>query len=114
MSATAQVAFSLIKNPTVTGNTFPLPVAGDLSGISSATALGTVTANTGKTCGTFYCGTNDAQTINLTDIFSYNREYLAREAQAVASTPGDTLYVMATLLSGSSANVSASLIWGQQ
>jgi hypothetical protein len=113
ISSTAQVAFSLIKNPTFTG-TFPTPTAGDLSGISNATNLGTVTANTGKVCGTFYCGTSDGQTINLTDIFSYNREYLAREAQASANTPGDTLYVVATLLSGSSATVSASLVWGQQ
>lgn len=114
MSATSQVAFTLVKNPTVTGNSFPLPTAGDLSGVSSATTLGTVTVNTGKVCGTFYCGTNDGQTIDLTDIFSYNREYLAREAQASANSPGDTLYVIATLLSGSSATVSASLVWGQQ
>jgi hypothetical protein len=114
ISSTAQVAFSLVKNPTVTGNAFPTPTAGDLSGISNATTLGTVTAGTGKVCGTFYCGTNDGQTINLTDIFSYNREYLAREAQAGTNTPGDTLYVVATLLTGSSATVSASLVWGQQ
>lgn len=114
ISATSQVAFSLVKNPTVTGNAFPLPTVGDLSGVSTATTLGTVTANTGKTCGTFYCGTNEGQTIDLTDIFAYNREYLAREAQASTNTPGDTLYVMATLLTGSSANVSAALTWGQQ
>jgi|SanBayMetagenome_1026888.scaffolds.fasta_scaffold06017_2 hypothetical protein len=114
ISSTAQVAFTLIKNPTVTGNSFPLPTAGDLSGVVAATTLGTITANTGKVCGTFYCGTNDGQTINLTDIFSYNREYLAREAQASTNTPGDTLYVVATLLTGSSATVSASLVWGQQ
>jgi len=114
MGATSQVAFSLIKNPTVTGNAFPLPTTGDLNGVSTATTLGTVTANTGKVCGTFYCGTNDGQTVDLTDIFAYNREYLAREAQASANSPGDTLYVVATLLSGSSATVSASLIWGQQ
>lgn len=114
ISSTAQVAFSLIKNPTVTGNAFPTPTVGDLSGISNATTLGTVTASTGKVCGTFYCGTNDGENINLTDIFSYNREYLAREAQSSTNTPGDTLYVVATLLSGSSATVSASLVWGQQ
>ena len=113
-SSTAQVAFTLVKNPTVTGNTFPTPTAGDLSGISKATTLGTVTANTGKVCGTFYSGLADGQTIDLTEIFAYNREYLAREAQATANTPGDTLYVMATMLTGSSAVVSASLTWGQQ
>ena len=114
ISSTAQVAFSLVKNPNVTGNVFPTPTVGDLSGIRNATTLGTVAAGTGKACGTFYCGTSDGQTISLTDIFSYNREYLAREAQASTNTPGDTLYVVATLLSGSSATVSASLVWGQQ
>ena len=114
IGATSQVAFSLVKNPTVIGSGFPLPTAGDLSGVSNATTLGTVTANTGKVCGVFYCGTNDGQTIDLTDIFAYNREYLAREAQASTNTPGDTLYIIATLLSGSSATVTAALTWGQQ
>ena len=115
ISSTAQVAFSLVKNPNTFTGTFPTPVAGDLSAISTGTALGTNSGNNpGKVCGTFYCGTSDGQTINLTDIFSYNREYLAREAQASTNTPGDTLYVVATLLSGGSAAVSASLVWGQQ
>jgi hypothetical protein len=112
--SSAMVAFTLVKNPTVTGNVFPLPTVGDLSGINTATTLGTVTANTGKVCGTFYAGVGDGQTIDLTEIFAYNREYLAREAQASANTPGDTLYVMATLLTGGSATVSSSLVWGQQ
>ena len=115
ISSTAQVAFSLVKNPNTFTGTFPTPVAGDLSTISTGTALGNgIGNNPGKVCGTFYCGASDGQTINLTDIFSYNREYLAREAQASTNTPGDTLYVVATLLSGGSATVSASLVWGQQ
>lgn len=116
ISSTAQVAFSLVKNPNTFTGTFPTPVAGDLSAISTGTALGTNVNgnNPGKVCGTFYCGTSDGQTISLTDIFSYNREFLAREAQASTNTPGDTLYVVATLLSGGSATVSASLVWGQQ
>lgn len=109
MSSTGQVAFSLVKNPSFTG-TFPSAVTGDLSAISVATSLGTISG--GKVCGTFYCGTTSAQTVELTDIFAYNREFLAREAQATGA--GDTLYVVATLLSGSSATVSASLVWGQQ
>jgi hypothetical protein len=116
ISSTAQVAFNLVKNPNTFTGTFPTPVVGDLSAISTGTALGTNVSgnNPGKVCGTFYCGTSDGQTINLTDIFSYNREYLAREAQAGTNTPGDTLYVVATLLTGSNATVSASLVWGQQ
>ncbi|MGA1402706.1 MAG: hypothetical protein ACO312_06155 [Candidatus Nanopelagicaceae bacterium] len=94
ISSTAPCSFTLLKNPTVTGNVFPTPVAGDLSAISTATTLGTVTANTGKSCGTFYTGVGDGQTIDLTDIFAYNREFLGREAQADISTAGDSLYVM--------------------
>jgi hypothetical protein len=114
ISASNPTAFSLIKNPTVTGNSFPIPAAGDLSGVSTATLLGTVTAGTGKVCGTFYAGVGDAQSIDLTEIFSYNREYLAREAQSSANTPGDTLYVVATQLQTGTSNVTASLTWGQQ
>ena len=95
ISSTAPCSFTLLKNPTVTGNVFPTPVAGDLSAISTATTLGTVTANTGKSCGTFYTGVGDGQTIDLTDIFAYNREFLGREAQADINTAGDSLYIMA-------------------
>ncbi len=94
ISSTAPCSFTLLKNPTVTGNVFPTPVAGDLSAISTATTLGTVTANTGKSCGTFYTGVGDGQTIDLTEIFAYNREFLGREAQADINTAGDSLYVM--------------------
>lgn len=95
ISSTAPCSFSLVKNPTVSGNAFSLPTVGDLSAIATATTLGTVTASTGKVCGTFYTGANDGQTIDLTQIFAYNREFLSREAQAASSTPGDTLYIIA-------------------
>lgn len=95
ISSSAPCSFALVKNPTVTSNAFPNPVAGDLSAISTATTLGTITANTGKTCSTFYTGANDGQTIDLTQIFSYNREFLSREAQASPNIPGDTLYIVA-------------------
>lgn len=94
ISSTAPCSFTLLKNPTNT-STFPAPVAGDLSAINTATALGTVTSTSGKVCGTFYTGTNDGQTIDLTEIFAYNREFIGREAQADINTAGDTLYIMA-------------------
>lgn len=114
ISASEPTAFYIVKNPTVTGATFPNPVAGDLSAIETATAPGTVTAGTGKVIGVFYSGQSEGHTIPLTDIFGYNREYLAREAQASATTPGDTLYIMAEKISGSTSVVGASLTWGQQ
>ena len=97
ISSTTPCSFTLLKNPTNT-STFPVPVAGDLSAINTATALGTVTSTTGKACGTFYTGDNDGQTIDLTEIFAYNREFLGREAQADINTAGDTLYIMAKSL----------------
>jgi hypothetical protein len=95
ISSTAPCSFTLLKNPTNT-STFPVPVAADLSAINTATSLGSVTSTTGKVCGTFYTGTNDGQTIDLTEIFAYNREFIGREAQADINTAGDTLYIMAT------------------
>lgn len=94
ISSTAPCSFTLLKNPMNT-STFPTPVAGDLSAINTATALGTVTSTSGKVCGTFYTGVNDGQTIDLTEIFAYNREFIGREAQADINTAGDTLYIMA-------------------
>jgi hypothetical protein len=95
ISSTAPCSFTLLKNPTNT-SIFPVPVAADLSAINTATSLGSVTSTTGKVCGTFYTGTNDGQTIDLTEIFAYNREFIGREAQADINTAGDTLYIMAT------------------
>jgi hypothetical protein len=94
ISSTAPCSFTLLKNPTNT-STFPVPVAADLSAINTATSLGSVTSTTGKVCGTFYTGTNDGQTVDLTEIFAYNREFIGREAQADINTAGDTLYIMA-------------------
>lgn len=94
ISSTAPCSFTLLKNPTNT-STFPTPVAADLSAINTATSLGTVTSTSGKVCGTFYTGVNDGQTIDLTEIFAYNREFIGREAQADINTAGDTLYIMA-------------------
>ncbi|MFM6156961.1 MAG: hypothetical protein ACKPE3_28860 [Sphaerospermopsis kisseleviana] len=113
-SATEPTAFYLIKNPTITGNVFPTPAAGDLSAVAVASTLGTYTANTGKVLGVFYNGQMDGNTIDLTSIFSYNREYLAREAQISANSPGDSLYVMARRLGSITSSATASLMWGQQ
>ncbi|MFM6135254.1 MAG: hypothetical protein ACKPCP_14005, partial [Sphaerospermopsis kisseleviana] len=113
-AATEPTAFYLIKNPTIAGNVFPTPAAGDLSAVAVASTLGTYTANTGKILGVFYTGQMDGDTIDLTSIFSYNREYLAREAQISANSPGDSLYVMARRLGSTTSGATASLVWGQQ
>ncbi|MFM6002922.1 MAG: hypothetical protein ACKPA7_05820, partial [Sphaerospermopsis kisseleviana] len=82
--------------------------------VAVASTLGTYTANTGKILGVFYTGQMDGNTIDLTSIFSYNREYLAREAQISANSPGDSLYVMARRLGSITSGATASLMWGQQ
>lgn len=113
-AATEPTAFYLIKNPTIVGNVFPTPAAGDLSAVAVASTLGTYTANTGRRLGVFYTGQMDGTTIDLTNIFSYNREYLAREAQSAANSPGDSLYIMARRLGTTTSSATASLMWGQQ
>lgn len=95
ISSSGLVAVSLVKNPTITGGAFPLPNSGDLSAVSQASVLGTFTPGTGKVISTFFGGENDGQHLKLDDIFSYNREYLSREAQSAESDPGDSLFVMA-------------------
>lgn len=113
-SATEPTAFYLIKNPTITGSLFPTPASGDLSAAAVALTLGNYEPNTGKVLGAFYVGQMGADTIDLTNIFSYNREYLAREAQSPANEPGDSLYIMAKRLGAETSSVTAALVWGQQ
>ncbi|MBD2694443.1 hypothetical protein [Anabaena catenula] len=98
INSSSPCSFSLVKNPVVTGATFPLPVAGDLSAVAKASVPGTITPNTGKVVSTFYTGQEDGQSIKLDEIFAYNREYLAREAQTTAGVAGDSLYVVAKSL----------------
>lgn len=99
--ATSPVAFSLIKNPISLDTVFPLPVVGDLSAVDVATNLAAINSGTGKNVGTFYAGRNQSDSVDLTDAFSYNREYLAREAQAPTGTPGDSLYLLVKSLTPS-------------
>lgn len=93
--ATSPVAFSLVKNPTSVDTVFPLPEVGDLRAVDIASDLAAIETGTGKNVGTFYTGKDESGSIDLTDIFSYNREYLAREAQAPDGSPGDSLFLIA-------------------
>ena len=63
----------------------------------------------------FYTGDADANSVSLTDIFSFARQYLTREANAASGTAGDVLIIAAKSMgSGSTNTVKASLTWGQR
>lgn len=63
----------------------------------------------------FYCGANDGNEIDLTEIFDPQRELLGRAEAAGANDAGDTLFFFGRCLtSGQTSIVSLSLIYGVQ
>jgi len=115
--------FVLIKNPDTLTDASSLPVTtfndtGTLSAIeynSPELSSNAVDAFSGGTqiC-SFFTGDADAESIDLTDIFSFARQYLTRDANAPTGTAGDVLVIAARSLDNASNTVKASLTWGQR
>ena len=68
----------------------------------------------GEQIAAFFTGDADATTVDLTDIFSFARQYLTREATASAGSAGDVLILAAKSIDNSSNTCKASLTWGQR
>jgi hypothetical protein len=68
----------------------------------------------GEQLASFFTGDADADTVNLTDLFSYARQYLTREATAPTGTAGDVLVIAARSIDNSSNTCKAALTWGQR
>ena len=68
----------------------------------------------GEQLASFFTGDADATTAALTDIFSYARQYLTREATASTGTAGDVLVIAARSIENASNTCKASLTWGQR
>ena len=79
---------------------------------SSSNAIDAFTG--GEQLASFFTGDADAATQALTDIFSYARQYLTREATAATGTAGDVLVIAARSIDNSSNTCKASLTWGQR
>ena len=123
MVSSHRAQFVLVKNPTTMEDSTSTPVTtftstGTLSAIefnspdSATNAIDSFTG--GAQITSFYTGDAEATTVDLTDIFSFARQYLTREANAAAGTAGDVLIIGAKSLDNSSNTCKASLTWGQR
>ena len=123
MVSSHRAQFMLVKNPTTmtdasTGAVTTFTSSGTLSAIefnSPDSASNAISAFTGgEQLAAFFTGDADADTQSLTDIFSYARQYLTREATAATGTAGDVLVIAARSIDNASNTCKASLTWGQR
>ena len=123
MVSSHRAQFLLVKNPdTMTDassaavNTFTS--SGTLAAVefnspdSSTNAISAFTG--GEQLASFFTGDADATTESLTDIFSYARQYLTREATAASGTAGDVLLIAARSIDNAANTCKASITWGQR
>ena len=123
MVSSHRAQFLLVKNPaTMTDSTTAAVTTFTSSGTLSAiefnspdSASNAIDAFTGgEQLASFFTGDADADTQSLTDIFSYARQYLTREATAATGTAGDVLVIAARSVDNASNTCKASLTWGQR
>lgn len=123
MVSSHRAQFLMVKNPTTMTDSSSAAVttftsSGTLSAIefnSPDSASNAIAAFTGgEQLASFFTGDADATTQSLTDIFSYARQYLTREATAATGTAGDVLVIAARSIDNSSNTCKASLTWGQR
>jgi hypothetical protein len=123
MVSSHRAQFILVKNPTTMTDSGSAAVTtfastGTLSAIeqnspdSSSNAISAFTG--GEQIAAFFTGDADATTENLTDIFSFARQYLTRESTAASGLAGDVLVIAARSLDNSSNTVKAAITWGQR
>lgn len=123
MVSSHRAQFLLVKNPTTMTDSATTAVttftsSGTLSAIefnspdSNSNAIDAFTG--GEQLASFFTGDADAATQALTDIFSYARQYLTREATAATGVAGDVLVIAARSIDNASNTCKASLTWGQR
>ena len=123
MVSSHRAQFLMVKNPTTMTDASSAAVttftsSGTLSAIefnspdSTSNAIAAFTG--GEQLASFFTGDADATTQSLTDIFSYARQYLTREATASTGTAGDVLVIAARSIDNASNTCKSSLTWGQR
>ena len=123
MVSSHRAQFLMVKNPTTMTDSSSAAVttftsSGTLSAIefnspdSETNAIAAFTG--GEQLASFFTGDADATTQSLTDIFSYARQYLTREATAATGTAGDVLVIAARSIDNASNTCKSSLTWGQR
>lgn len=123
MVSSHRAQFLLVKNPDTMTDAASAAVttftsSGTLAAIefnSPDSASNAISAfSGGEQLASFYTGDADAATESLTDIFSYARQYLTREATAASGTAGDVLVIAARSIDNATNTCKASLTWGQR
>ena len=123
MVSSHRAQFLLVKNPATMSDAASVPVTsftstGTLSAIetnspdSASNAIATFTG--GEQIAAYFTGDADASNVDLTDIFTFARQYLTRESTAPTGTAGDVLVIAARSLDNASNTCKASLTWGQR
>lgn len=123
MVSSHRAQFLLVKNPATMSDAASNPVTtftstGTLSAIetndptSSSNAIAAFTG--GEQLASFFTGDADADTVDLTDIFSFARQYLTRESTAAAGVAGDVLVIAVRSIDNTSNTAKASITWGQR
>jgi len=123
MVSSHRAQFILVKNPTTITDAGTAPVTtytstGTLSAIqynspeSPSNAISAFTG--GEQIASFFTGDADSANVDLTQIFSFARQYLTREATAPTGTAGDVLVIAARSIDNASNTCKASITWGQR
>lgn len=123
MVSSHRAQFLLVKNPATITDASSNPVTtftstGTLSAIETndpTSASNAIAAFTGgEQLASFFTGDADADTVDLTDIFSFARQYLTRESTAAAGVAGDVLVIAVRSIDNTSNTAKASITWGQR
>ena len=123
MVSSHRAQFLLVKNPETMEDAASNPVTtftstGTLSAIetndptSSTNAIASFTG--GEQLASFFVGDADADTVDLTDIFSFARQYLTRESTAATGVAGDVLLIAVRSIDQANTTAKASITWGQR
>lgn len=123
MVSSHRAQFLIVKNPDTMEDSLSAPVtsftsSGTLSAIESNSpddGTNAIAAFTGgEQLASFFTGDADAQTVDLTEIFSFARQYLTRESTAATGVAGDVLVIAVRSLDNASNTCKASITWGQR
>lgn len=121
VTSSHRARFVMLKNVTsLSDEGVPINLDGT-NGWTSPNALSAADVNTtadtitgGTLLGTFFSGVDDGQTIDLTEIFQIDRQFLARELQLGEGIRGDRITIAVQSLEEPSNICKTSLIWGQR
>jgi len=123
MVSSHRAQFILVKNPSTISDAGTAPVTtytstGTLSAIqynSPESPTNAIAAFTGgEQIASFFTGDADSANVDLTQIFSFARQYLTREATAPTGAAGDVLVIAARSIDNASNTCKASITWGQR